>query len=145
MRRKIIQIQQKIISIRKKTDSDTCHPMMNLLFGTHDFCKLQAGSQNHLAPPDSLGSLALKDEGLLSACGMLHSPATGLPFQSCRTVIEITECINNQMSEIPLIIPMKQIKIPGTEELKAGQSKAVGVFKEIILPASTWGVTGLAC
>lgn len=119
--------------------------MMNLLLGTRGFCKLQARSQIHLAAPDSSGSLALKDEGLLSACGMLRSPCNAYHFSLDITIIEITECINNQMSEILLIIPMKQIKIPGTEELKAGQSKAVGIFKEMILPASTRGVTGLAC
>ena len=122
---------------------------MNVLFGTHSFCRLQVRSLIHRVPPDcfrqpGFTSCRIAKNCLWRAVPISTHQPQAYPLSLVRTAIEITECISIQISEILLIIPMKQMKTSGTGELKAGQSEAVGVFKEIILPASTLEVMGLA-
>lgn len=115
--------------------------MMNLLFGTHGSCRLQARSLIHHVSPDCFRQPGFKSHKTATKClwspHLTHQPRA-YHFSIVRTITEITECIGNQIAEVLLIIPMKQMKISGMWDLKAVQSKAVGVFKEIILPPSTW-------
>lgn len=124
---------------------------MNLFFEARDFCRLQARSLTHHVPPDCCRQPGFKNHRATKKClwsalpTSTHEPHAYYHFSLVSTIIEITECISNQISEILFINPMKQIKISVTGDLESGQSKAVGVFKEIIMPASTMEVAGLAC
>lgn len=58
--------------LKKKPNNQTYHPMMNLLFGTHGFWRLQARSLIHCAPPGCFRQSGFKAVGLLRrACGFL--------------------------------------------------------------------------
>lgn len=107
---------------------------------------LQAASKESNSPcyQTTLCILALKAVEI--SCGLLSTLLlSSYCFSLVRILIEITECINSQTSETLSIIPMKQVKISDTRDLKVEQSKAVAVSKEIIFPNSTLEVIDIAC
>lgn len=124
--------------------------MINLFFGTHAFFRLQTRSPIHPVPLHCFRQPGFKicrtsKKSLWNVLPTFTDQTHSYHFSLVRTITEITESISNRISEILLTVPMKQIKVSGMGDLKAGQSKFGSVFQEVILPASTWEVTGLAC